>query len=120
MELKTAFEIIDICSDLNIRHITLIGGEPTLYPYLFDVIRYSSDKNIKCGFVSNGLKYSDNSFLQKLISHGIKNFSISFREDDTKHSVIYSLNIKLCNFSLKLRIACGELIIFVSFAKSKT
>lgn len=83
MELKTAFEIIDICSDLNIRHITLIGGEPTLYPYLFDVIRYSSDKNIKCGFVSNGLKYSDNSFLQKLISHGIKNFSISLKGENS-------------------------------------
>ena len=40
MSLDMAYDIIDICHDLSINHITLIGGEPTIYPHLFDVIDY--------------------------------------------------------------------------------
>ena len=82
MDLKTAFDIVDICTHIGIKHITLIGGEPTLYPYLTDVIKNIHSKKIKCGFVSNGLKFDDESYVKELIDCGIKHFSVSLKGED--------------------------------------
>ena len=82
LDFKTAKEMVDICKDLNIKHITLIGGEPTLYPQLFSLINYIHEKNIHCGFVSNGLAFEDDSYVKKLIDCGIKSFSISLKGEN--------------------------------------
>lgn len=84
MQLNTAYDIIDICKELSINHITIIRGEPTIYPNLFDVLSYANKWGIRCGIVSNGLKYADESFVKKLISYGIKSVSISLKGEDQK------------------------------------
>ena len=107
MELETAKQIIDICNDLKIRHIILIGGEPTLYKYLFEVIDYCHLRNIGCGIVTNGLACKDISFVSELKKHDIHSISLSlkgenrdvFKEitgrdafDDTKEAIKCCLN----------------------------
>lgn len=79
MSLKMAFDIIDMYAKLQLRHITLIGGEPTIYPFLFDVISYANKKGLRSGFLSNGIAYENMSFVQKLYDLGINNFSISLK-----------------------------------------
>lgn len=82
MDINMAYKIVDICDLLGIRHITLIGGEPTLYSHLFEIIEYINKKKIKWGFVTNGLILSDDMFTKRLIDSGIKHFSISLKGEN--------------------------------------
>lgn len=79
MDINMAYKIVDMCEALGIRHITLIGGEPTLYPNLFQIIEYINHKKIMWGFATNGLMLSDEMFTKKLIDSGVKKFSISLK-----------------------------------------
>ncbi len=82
MDVNMAKDIIDICSELKISHITLIGGEPTIYPHLTEVISYCHTKKITCGIVTNGIKLADNDFLQSLLNINHKSFSISLKGEN--------------------------------------
>lgn len=82
MPLSLAFQIIDLCKELKIRHITLIGGEPTIYPHLFEVIDYCHNKKISCGIVTNGLVCKDKNFVQNLKEHGINSIALSLKGED--------------------------------------
>ena len=79
MDFKMARDLVDIYATLRLRHITLIGGEPTLYPHLFDLLEYARTKNMRCGFLSNGLKYEDKEFVRGLYDRNMTNFSISLK-----------------------------------------
>lgn len=79
MPLKVAKDIVDLCKGLKFRHLKLIGGEPTLYPYLFDLIAYTNSKQIKAGFLTNGIMLNDRYYTRELINHGIKHISISLK-----------------------------------------
>ena len=109
MSLDMAYDIIDICHDLSINHITLIGGEPTIYPHLFDVIDYAQKWNIRCGIVSNGIRYADERFVKKLVGRGIKSVSISLKgENETSFYSTTGVNAfgVICN-AVKVLRKCG-------------
>lgn len=82
MDLGLAKELVDICDQLKIKHITIIGGEPTIYPDLFEIIEYINTKCMKCGIVTNGLAFEKEEFVDKLINLGINNFSISLKGEN--------------------------------------
>ena len=70
--------IINFWAKENIQNIRFSGGEPTVYPYLKEVIKYTKDKckNIKHIAVStNG--YADIEYYIELINLGVNDFSIS-------------------------------------------
>lgn len=79
-----AKDIVNICDELNIRHITIIGGEPTLYPHLLELISYARGKRIDTSIVSNGLLYGNEEFVRKLKSFGLYRFSISLKGENQK------------------------------------
>lgn len=82
MSAKTAYRLIDLCKDLAIKHITLIGGEITIYPHLFEVIDYCHKQNIACGIVTNGLQCKNEPFVKKLKLHGINKISLSLKGEN--------------------------------------
>lgn len=82
MPLKMAKDLVDICSDIGIKHITLIGGEPTIYPNLLELIEYSRSKNMRCGFVTNGIALKDKALVLALIEKGMKSFSVSLKGEN--------------------------------------
>lgn len=84
MKLDTAFKIIDICSDLKIKKIILIGGEPTVYPYIKEVIKYAKQKFENIVLVSNGLAFKNVNVLKEYISLGISQFGISLKAYNKK------------------------------------
>ena len=79
MPLERAFKIIDIISEMNIKHISLIGGEPTIYSDLIEVIQYANKKGISCGLITNGLMLHDNNFLLKLLEAGVNSIGFSLK-----------------------------------------
>ena len=80
--LEMAKQIVDICKDLNINRIALIGGEPTLYPQLPQIIEYIKSNNMGCGIITNGVKLEDKAYLQELMDVGVKSFSISLKGEN--------------------------------------
>jgi len=82
MSLEQAYFFIDIAEKLHLKHITLIGGEPTCYKYLDKVISYCTKKNIKTGLVTNGVLLSNNNYLERLISNGLTSVNISIKAKD--------------------------------------
>ncbi len=71
--------IIDFCCEGNISNIVLIGGEPTLYPGIVDIVKKITDKKIKVSIVSNGVKYSSLDFCNSLKEAGLKIATISIK-----------------------------------------
>ena len=84
MKLRLAFQIIDICKELSIKHITLIGGEPTIYPHLDEVFRYSQKLGIRCGMVTNGLLFAKSDFAEQMKNIGMRSVSISLKGYDRR------------------------------------
>lgn len=82
MDVSLANQLINLFSEMKIRHVTLIGGEPTIYPKLFEIIDYCKQRNICPGIVTNGLACKDISFVDKLIEHGIHGLSISLKGEN--------------------------------------
>lgn len=79
MPLSMAKDIVNLCSELKFRHIELLGGEPTIYPNLIELIDYINFKKLRCGFPTNGIMLANVNFAHELFTRGINNFSISLK-----------------------------------------
>lgn len=66
MNLNTAKKLIDISIDIGVKNIKLIGGEPTIYPYFFELLEYLINSNIGITIVTNGIKLADEDFCKTL------------------------------------------------------
>ena len=66
MDLDKLKDIIDLLGELKIKKVTLIGGEPTLYKDIFEVIKLFSDKGISFGLITNGCMLNSKSYVKKL------------------------------------------------------
>lgn len=69
--------ILDLVRDLGIPRLTLIGGEPTVYPALETVISKATARSIKTVLVTNGRRLRDRSFARTLWRAGLKHAAIS-------------------------------------------
>lgn len=60
------------------RAVGFLGGEPTIYPKIIELVSLADRLGYKeIHIVSNGRKYSDKKFLEKLIKSGVTRFSVS-------------------------------------------
>lgn len=78
MDFNKIEDYMKLMKSLEVKTIGLLGGEPTLYPQLFEVIVLAKKYNFKVTLYSNGRKLSDESFVKKLKELGLDfvNFSI--------------------------------------------
>ncbi len=77
MDIDTAKQCIDSLPKLNT--LVLIGGEPTIYPDIIELISYAHNKGIKVAMASNGLKFSSLDFCNKLSRAGLNYVDISLK-----------------------------------------
>ncbi len=76
--------IFDKAWNVGIPHIILTGGEPTLRDDLPDLIAHTETNGQVVGLLSDGLKLTDNDYLQTLLQTGLDHLMISMKpEDDT-------------------------------------
>ena len=73
---ETVFKLIDELSLYGTEFIAIGGGEPLLYPYIYEVIEYAISKNIEIELVSNGTLLTDQ-ILNKLKNSGLKYLQVS-------------------------------------------
>lgn len=66
MDLNTAKRLVDISYDIGVKNIKLIGGEPTIYPYFFELLEYIMKYHIGITIVTNGIKLANKEFCKTL------------------------------------------------------
>ncbi len=79
MDFGLAQELIDFINDLGVKEVALIGGEPTCYSELKKLISYIKSKDIKVCLITNGLIFSDKSYLQELENLGVDSVNFSMK-----------------------------------------
>ena len=76
MPLKMAKHIIDMCVANGVKHFIIIGGEPTIHPNFFDIVKYIVKLGYKVTIVTNGLLFANEIFCEKVSAY-IENVHIS-------------------------------------------
>lgn len=69
--------VIGLLSNLGIKKTVLIGGEPTIYPYLPEVLEEHKSRKLKTGMVTNGRKLANPEFSDFLKRGGIDFLTVS-------------------------------------------
>ena len=82
LSVNDAYRIIDFLLDIKINHLTLIGGEPTVYRDLDKIVYYAHEKNINVGIVTNGVQLSEKKYLEHLVACGLKDVGLSLKGYD--------------------------------------
>lgn len=75
---------LDFFSDLDVKKIVLIGGEPTRYHNIIRLIQGATDRGIRVGMVSNGRKLGNYGFCKGLKDAGIHSTTISIHGSTPK------------------------------------
>ena len=57
--------------------VQIAGGEPLIYPGIYDIFRYCADHQIICKISSNGISLNSESVCQKIIESGLKYLTVS-------------------------------------------
>lgn len=110
MDYESAKICVDNLSKIGVTKIVLIGGEPTLYPNLVELIKYIKSKGIRVCMATNGRKLSDLEFTNELVMAGVDSINISLKgvseTEYLEYTKSYGLeeairgyeNLKLLNF----------------------
>lgn len=107
-DLKLVLEEID--TGLRMRKadtITILGGEPTLYPDLVKVVSYIKSKGVLCQMLTNGyliLNDPDDKMLHDLVSAGLGRIMFHVDKGQDKYSDPISVLHKLFEKTEKLKL----------------
>ncbi len=82
MPLAQAKQIVDLCAEGGIRGMILIGGEPTVYSHIFDVIGYCRERGIRTTLVTNGMVLADRDTVRRYREAGLDKVSLSLKAHD--------------------------------------
>jgi len=77
MPLPYAKDVMTELKDCGAKNCLLIGGEPTLYGLLPELIEYGTDLGLKMKLVSNGRRLADRSYVERLKQAGLVHASVS-------------------------------------------
>jgi len=75
---------MSLLKELETENCVLIGGEPTLYPYLEDAIRIGRLQGIKISIVTNGSVYANKNRLKTSLENGLHSYSVSIEGPNAK------------------------------------
>lgn len=73
--------IIDFCCQAKVKYVFFTGGEPLLYPYLSDILKYIKEKDhpMSTAVATNGILLEDEQFCKKLRDSGLDYLDISMK-----------------------------------------
>jgi len=92
ISLESAKKIVDDYIAKGFEGLVLGGGEPTLYPGLAELIKYSAKKKFPCRIISNGQKTADFKYFRSLVAAGLKHICISVYSDDARIQAFLTKN----------------------------
>ncbi len=115
-EWKDAFSIV---KNLGVSDVVLLGGEPTKYEYIVELVNYLvNDLNMNISMTTNALKNEEIVF--KLLNVGLTRLGVSIDNLDSKKSISYLKNrcgLELLDKILKNDIKYNKLVDYVVLNK---
>ncbi|MFA4953463.1 MAG: radical SAM/SPASM domain-containing protein [Candidatus Pacearchaeota archaeon] len=101
--------VIDLLDSLGVKRVILIGGEPTLYSDLENIVNNISQRGIRVGMVSNGRRFRERDFSRSLKANGLNYVAISVISADAGiHDKITKVNGSFNETMQGIRTASGE------------
>ncbi len=79
MTMETVDKSISFLKDISMNAVILIGGEPTIHPYFFDIVRRIKEAGLEVYVVSNATPFSNKRFLEKTIEAGVSSITVSLK-----------------------------------------
>ena len=77
---------IDIIKSLGAKEIVILGGEPTLYPNIVELVEYiTHDAKLKCSLTTNA--YGNFELVKELLNHGLNYIGVSVDNLNFKNSI---------------------------------
>lgn len=95
MKYEDAISGVDKLVEMGANRIVLIGGEPTIYPNIVELIKYISTKGIKVSIATNGRKLSDVGFAKEIVDAGVNSINISLKGTSEEEYKKYTKSIGL-------------------------
>lgn len=94
MEVELAKKLIDISIAVGTKSLFLIGGEPTIYPYFFEILNYLIDCKVDIIVVTNGIMLGNDEFCDKIakLSYNRLHFGISLKGASEKEYIQFCNN----------------------------
>ena len=86
LPIELAKSIISNLAKSGTKSITLLGGEPTLYKSIFELIEHIFENNLNCRIVTNGQK-SFQRLIKKLDSFSLSKLHVCFSVDGSKAQI---------------------------------
>jgi radical SAM protein with 4Fe4S-binding SPASM domain len=72
-------QIIGFCEDAQEKDLILLGGEPTIYPNIKEVLSICSQKNFRTTIVTNGIAFKNEQTLKEFYDAGMTGVDISVK-----------------------------------------
>lgn len=76
---------VDLFTELNLRNLVFIGGEPTLHPNLLQMMSYARSKNVTPKMVTNGRRFRHLDFCEQVKSAGLTHATVSIEGIEAEH-----------------------------------
>ena len=77
---------IDIIKSLGTKEIVILGGEPTLYPYILELVEYiSKHAKLTCNLTTNAFGNFD--LVKQLLENGLNSLGVSIDSLEFKNSI---------------------------------
>lgn len=77
LSFKTIIDLIDQATNLGIKQLFLLGGEPFLRDDLFDIIKYAHSRNIRTLVSTNGTLLGNPGIIEKILESGLDDLIVS-------------------------------------------
>lgn len=79
MNMETAARSIALMKDLGLKSVILIGGEPTVHPNFFEIIKMIREAEMEAYLVTNAIRLADKRFFKKMLDTGVTSITVSFK-----------------------------------------
>jgi MoaA/NifB/PqqE/SkfB family radical SAM enzyme len=84
LPVEDAMKKVDDLRERGYDGIILTGGEPTMCPYLEELIAYATSRGVASRMITNGQKTADPALVERLVAAGLKHVHVSVHSHDAK------------------------------------
>src|SRR3989344_5645919 len=86
--LPDAQRYLDEMAKAGAKTCILVGGEPTVYPFISEVVQFGARLGLEMKIMSNGRRLADRNFARRLKQAGLAYCSISLEGLEPVHELI--------------------------------
>lgn len=95
LELEHVYALVDMIDKLEVKSVTITGGEPTNYKELISVIKYIHKKGIRTSINTNGIRFAEDKYANEIFNAGLNSVNVSLKGYD---EISYYINTGKHNF----------------------